>query len=132
MACLFCRIVAGEIPARVVYSDDAAIAFLDIVPFHPGHTLVIPRRHVDGLLDDPTALAEIAPAVSATAALLSERLGADGINLLGNTGEAAGQEVFHLHLHLIPRYADRPGLGQMAVREPDIDSDEVYRRLTGS
>ena len=130
MSCLFCRIVAGEIPSRIVYSDDVAIAFLDIAPFHPGHTLVIPRRHVDGLLDDPTALAEIAPAISATAALLSERLEADGINLLGNTGAVAGQEVFHLHVHLIPRYADRPGLSQLVVREPEIDSDEVYRRLT--
>ena len=129
-ACLFCRIVAGEIPARQVYADDQAIAFLDINPWHPGHTLVIPRRHTEDLLSDAAALAEIAPAVSRTAALLTERLGADGLNLLSNAGAVAGQEVFHLHLHLVPRYADRPGLSQLTVREPDIDSDEVYRRLT--
>ena len=69
--CTTRRVAAGEIPSREVYADDAAIAFLDISPWHVGHTLVIPRRHVDGLLDDPTALTEIAPAITATAALLS-------------------------------------------------------------
>lgn len=131
-ACLFCRIVVGEIPSRQVYADQAAIAFLDINPWHPGHTLVIPRRHSDDLLGDPAALAEIAPAVSATAALLTERLGADGLNLLSNAGEVAGQEVFHLHVHLVPRFADRPGLRELTVREPGIDIDEVYRRLTSA
>ena len=129
-ACLFCRIVAGEIPARQVYADDHAIAFLDNNPWHPGHTLVIPRRHTEDLLSDAAALAEIAPAVSRTAALLTERLGADGLNLLSNAGAVAGQEVFHLHLHLVPRYAERPGLRELTVRQPGIDLDEVYRRLT--
>lgn len=132
MSCLFCRIVAGEIPSRQVYADEAAIAFLDINPWHPGHTLVIPRRHTDDLLADPTVLAEIAPAVSATAELLVERLGADGLNLLSNSGAVAGQEVFHLHLHLVPRYAGRPGLAELTVPEPGIDLDQVYRRLTRS
>lgn len=130
MECLFCRIVAGEIPARQVYADDYAIAFLDINPWHAGHTLVIPRRHTEDLLSDAAVLAEIAPAVSATAALLTERLGADGLNLLSNAGEVAGQEVFHFHLHLVPRYAERPGLRELTVREPGIDLDEVHRRLT--
>ncbi len=130
MSCLFCRIVAGEIPSRQVYADDAAIAFLDINPWHPGHTLVIPRRHTEDLLSDPSALAEIAPAVAATAALLTERLGADGLNLLSNAGAVAGQEVFHLHLHLVPRFAARPGLRELTVREPDIDLDDIHRRLT--
>ena len=129
MDCLFCRIVAGEIPARQVYADDAAIAFLDINPWHVGHTLVIPRRHVADLLADPAGLTEIAPAVSATAALLTERLGADGINLLSSSGATAGQEVFHLHVHLVPRYPHRPGLRELMVREPGIDLDEVHRRL---
>ena len=104
MDCLFCAIAAGDIPSRQVYADDAAIAFLDINPFKRGHTLVIPRRHVDDLLAPDEALTEIAPAVSATARLLTERLGADGVNLLVNSGSVAGQEVFHLHVHVIPRY----------------------------
>lgn len=129
MDCLFCRIVAGEIPSRQVYADDTAIAFLDINPWHVGHTLVVPRRHVDDLLDDPAAFAEIAPAVSATARLLSERLAADGLNLLSSSGSAAGQEVFHLHVHLVPRFAHRPGLRELLVHERVVDLDQVYRRI---
>jgi len=130
MDCLFCRIVAGEVPSRQIYADDVAIAFLDISPWHVGHTLVVPRRHVPDLLADPSALAEIAPAISATAALLTQRLGADGINLLSSSGASAGQEVFHLHVHVVPRYPHRPGLRELMVREPNPDLDEVHRRLT--
>ncbi|MGC3992516.1 MAG: HIT family protein [Propionicimonas sp.] len=131
MDCLFCRIVAGEIPSRQVYADDHAVAFLDISPWHVGHTLVIPRRHVDDLLVDPEALTEIAPAIAATSRLLVDRLGADGLNLLSSSGEVAGQEVFHLHVHLVPRYAHRPGLRELMVREDGIDLDRVYRQITG-
>ncbi|MEA4944055.1 MAG: HIT domain-containing protein [Propionicimonas sp.] len=127
--CLFCRIVAGEIPSRQVYADDTAIAFLDINPWHVGHSLVIPRRHVADLTSDATALTEIAPAISATASLLIDRLGADGLNLLSSTGATAGQEVFHFHVHLVPRYAHRPGLRELMVREPGIDLDRVYAQL---
>ena len=131
MECLFCRIVAGEIPSRRVYADDAAIAFLDINPWHVGHTLVIPRRHVDGLLDDPTGLAEIAPAIAATSALLVDRLRADGLNLLSSSGAVAGQEVFHLHVHLVPRYSRRPGLRELMVKEPEVDLERVHSQLLG-
>ena len=132
MACLFCSIVAGDIPSRQVYADDHAIAFLDIGPWKRGHTLVIPRRHVDDVLDPDEALSEIAPAISATARLLTEKLGADGLNLLSSAGAAAGQEVFHLHVHLVPRYADDPGLRGLFDRDPSIDLDEVYAAITGS
>ena len=130
MDCLFCAIVAGEIPSRRVYADDAAIAFLDINPFHPGHTLVIPRRHVQDLLADPVVLEEIAPAIEATAKLLVDKLGADGLNVMSSAGEVAGQEVMHLHVHLIPRSADKPGLRELLVREPVGDVDEVFARIT--
>lgn len=120
MDCLFCKIIAGDIPNRTVYEDEHALAFLDIAPWHRGHTVVIPKRHVTDVLDDPTALAEIAPALGATAKLLVERLGADGINLLSNAGEVAGQTVFHLHVHLVPRYDSDPGLGAL-VREREAD-----------
>ena len=130
MDCLFCRIVAGEVPSRQVYADDAAIAFLDISPWHVGLTLVVPRRHVSDLLAGPGVLAEIAGAIDATSALLVDRLGADGLNLLSSAGATAGQEVFHLHVHLVPRYAHRPGLRELMTREADIDLDEVHRRQT--
>ena len=131
MSCVFCAIVAGDIPSRQVYADDYAIAFLDVAPWHPGHTLVVPRRHVDDLLAEPEALSEIAPAISATSRLLVERLGADGLNLVSSTGAAAGQEVFHLHVHLVPRFAKVAGLGELFEREPGIDLDHVHRQLTG-
>lgn len=128
--CIFCAIVAGDAPAQVVYSDDAAIAFLDINPATTGHTLVIPRRHVEGLLDADGALAEVGPAVEATGALLVERLGADGINVFSSTGHAAGQVVFHLHVHLLPRWSGDGLLSLHDLRVPvREDRDAVHRRL---
>jgi len=131
MSCLFCAIVAGDIPSRQVYADDHAIAFLDITPWHVGHTLVVPRRHVDDLLGEPEALTEIVPAINAASRLLVERLAADGLNLVSSTGVAAGQEVFHFHVHLVPRFAHRAGLRELFVHEPNVDLDRVHRQLVG-
>ncbi len=131
-SCLFCRIAAGEIPSRRVYADETAIAFLDIQPWHRGHTLVVPRRHVADALADPTALAEIAPAVTATGALLVDRLGAQGLNVLANVGATAGQEVFHLHVHLVPRYAAAPGLRGLVTSGAADDLDEVLASITST
>lgn len=131
MDCLFCRIISGELPSRQVYADDNAIAFLDINPWHVGHTLVLPRRHVDDLLGEPEALTEIAPAIAATSRLLVGRLAADGLNLVSSSGVAAGQEVFHLHVHLVPRFAHRAGLRELFIREHGVDLDRVHRQLLG-
>lgn len=131
MDCLFCAIIDGSIPSRRVYADDFAYAFLDINPWHAGHTLVVPRRHVPDVLTAPQALSEIGDAITATGNLLVERLEADGLNVLVNSGAVAGQEVFHLHAHLIPRYAERPGMSALMERDDQIDLDEVHRRLIG-
>jgi histidine triad (HIT) family protein len=132
--CLFCKIVAGQIPSRTVFADEAAYAFLDISPWHRGHTLVIPKRHVVDLVTGAPTLAEIAPAVDAVARLLVDRLGADGLNLFSSAGAVAGQEVFHLHVHLVPRYADASGA--RALFNPHevsaAELDDVHARLTGS
>lgn len=130
MNCLFCAIIAGDIPSKPVYADDHAYAFLDINPFTRGHTLVVPRRHVADVLDPDAPLAEIAPAIGAVSRLLVARLGADGLNMLSNAGAVAGQEVFHLHVHLIPRYAARPGLAALTRHEPGVDLDEVAAALS--
>ena len=128
--CLFCRIVAGEIPARRVYEDETCVAFLDINPWQPGHTLVIPRRHVADALEDATALAEVAPAVQRVGNLLRERLGATACNILSNAGADSGQEVFHLHVNILPRYADNPGISHM--RGPvTADLDQMHARIIG-
>src|SRR5271166_3785106 len=107
--CIFCKIVAGELPARIVDEDERTIAFMDIAPATRGHALVIPREHSTDLLDVP---AEDLQATVAAARRLSqrlgERLGADGVNLLNACGPAAWQTVFHFHVHVIPRYDDDP------------------------
>lgn len=130
MQCLFCEIVAGNIPAKKIYEDDLALAFLDINPWQRGHSLVIPKRHVDDLLADPTVLGEVSAAAYATGELLREKLGAQGMNLLSNIGSVAGQEVFHMHLHLIPRFANNPGIAAMRQRETGIDLDQVHDQIT--
>jgi histidine triad (HIT) family protein len=130
--CLFCRIVAGEVPSRQIYADEHAVAFLDIGPWHRGHSLVVPRRHVPDLVTGAPALPEIAPAIDAVARLLVRRLDADGVNVLSSTGAVAGQEVFHLHVHVVPRYADEPGLARLVNPDaaPDGELDAVYAQVT--
>ncbi|MVA75621.1 HIT domain-containing protein [Auraticoccus sp. F435] len=133
MSCLFCRVVAGELPSRQVHADEHAVAFLDIAPLHRGHTLVVPRRHVEDLLDGAGTWTEIAPAVETTARLLRERLGCAGMNVFSSAGAVAGQEVPHLHVHLVPRYPEHPGLRALLERRADPDElDAVHARLTGS
>lgn len=128
--CLFCRIIEGEIPSRRIHEDETVIAFLDINPWQLGHTLVIPRRHVVDALADERALAEIAPAVQKVGNLLKEKLGASACNILSNAGADSGQEVFHLHVHVLPRYADNPGIANMRGHiEEDLDS--VHARILG-
>ena len=109
--CIFCEIAAGEIPCFKVYEDDLVLAYLDINPCTPGHALVIPKAHTAGLLDTPAeTLKEIVVRVQKVAAHVKETLGCDGFNILQNNGEAAGQSVFHLHFHIVPRYKDGPSL----------------------
>lgn len=107
--CLFCKIVAKEIPSQIVAEDELTVAFMDINPATRGHALVVPRRHVTNLLevqdDDLTA---VMLAVQRLARRVIDRLGAAGVNLLNACGSAAWQTVFHLHIHVIPRYDDDP------------------------
>ena len=107
--CLFCKIVAGELPATRVDEDERTIAFMDINPATRGHLLVIPKAHArDLLVVAPEDLAACAQAAQRLSALAIERLGASGVNLLNSCGAAAWQTVFHFHMHVIPRYDDDP------------------------
>jgi histidine triad (HIT) family protein len=107
--CLFCKIVAREVPATIVAEDERTLAFMDINPATRGHTLVIPRAHARDLHDiDPADLAAVAASAQRIAARMLDRLGADGVNLLNSNGPAAWQTVFHFHLHVIARYANDP------------------------
>ena len=103
--CLFCKIVRGEIPCARVYEDDAVLAFLDIAPVHPGHTLVIPKQHHTDLFELPESLgAVLFSALRTVGAAVLAATGADGLNMNMNNRAAAGQVIFHAHLHLIPRF----------------------------
>lgn len=107
--CIFCRIVAGEIPAQIVAQDDDTLTFMDIAPATRGHALVIPRGHWADLREiDPQTLAAVAVAAQRQATRAFERLGADGVNLINSCGPLAWQTVFHFHMHVIPRYAGDP------------------------
>jgi histidine triad (HIT) family protein len=107
--CLFCKILANEIPATIVDEDERTIAFMDINPANRGHALVIPRAHSTDLLSiEAQDLEAVAIAAQRLAGRAYERLGADGVNLVNSCGEVAWQSVFHFHIHVIPRYQDDP------------------------
>ncbi|MFA5841482.1 MAG: HIT family protein [Candidatus Paceibacterota bacterium] len=102
---LFCKIIASEIPAKIIYEDEFSLAFLDINPINTGHVLLLPRRHFENIFDMPEDLAAKLSAVSKKLAIaIKGSLNADGINITSNNGAAAGQLVFHAHTHIIPRY----------------------------
>jgi histidine triad (HIT) family protein len=122
--CLFCKIVAEELPSTIVDEDERTVSFMDINPATRGHVLVVPREHSRDLLDVPEEdLAACAAAARRMTRRASERLGADGVNLLNSCGRAAWQTVFHFHVHVIPRYDDDP------LRLPWVpgpgDADEI-------
>lgn len=104
-SCIFCAIVAGEAPAAVVHDDERTLAFMDIAPLTPGHALVVPKRHADDILvADPDDVAAVARTAQRVARAAKDAFAADGINLLQTNGRVAMQTVFHLHVHVLPRY----------------------------
>lgn len=121
MDCIFCAIVAGQATGWRVYEDDDSVAFLDVNPATPGHTLVVPRRHAVDLLALTEGEAQaVMRAAHRVAHLLEARLAPAGLNLVQATGAAAWQTVFHMHLHVVPRY-DGDGLSapwQPAAADP--------------
>jgi len=105
--CIFCKIVAGELPATKIDEDERTIAFMDINPWTRGHALVIPKAHSTDVGEiDEADLAAVAAMAKRVALRQKEALGAEGVNLLNAFGSAAWQTVFHTHFHVIPRYAD--------------------------
>jgi histidine triad (HIT) family protein len=107
--CIFCKIVARELPATILDEDELTISFMDINPATRGHALVIPRRHAQDLLSvEAEDLSATTAAAQRLAARMHERLGADGVNLINSCGAVAWQTVFHFHIHVIPRYREDP------------------------
>jgi histidine triad (HIT) family protein len=104
--CIFCKIIAGELPSQIIDQDERTVAFMDINPATRGHLLVVPRRHTRDLLEiDQQDLQATVLAAQRLAHRVHDRLGADGVNLLNARGPAAWQTVFHFHMHVIPRYS---------------------------
>lgn len=120
--CIFCHIVAGDIPAATIYEDEQVLAFLDITQVTKGHTLVIPKKHYRNLLEmDEQATAHLFEKIPTISCKLKETLGAKGVNLINNNEEAAGQTVFHTHIHLLPRFDKDDGLRiTFQTKEPDF------------
>ncbi|MBF0787690.1 MULTISPECIES: HIT family protein [unclassified Streptococcus] len=120
--CIFCRIVAGDVPSSTVYEDEHVLAFLDITQVTKGHTLIIPKEHFRNLLEmDEETSATLFAKIPIIAQHLKEKLGASGINLLSNMEESAGQTVFHTHIHLLPRFDNHDGLHiTFDTNEPDF------------
>ena len=128
--CIFCKIVAGEIPAYKIYEDDDILAFLDITQTTKGHTLVIPKTHVRNVLAmTESQAANLFAKIPTIAAQLTTKLGASGLNILQNNEEIAGQTVFHAHIHLIPRYSSEDGF-KASFTEHDLDLKAIQDSLT--
>jgi histidine triad (HIT) family protein len=133
--CIFCDILAGAAPASVLHRDDLCTVFLDIQPVNPGHVLVVPNRHATGLADLPAdtggQMFRIAQQIAA--ALRKSGIRCEGVNLFVADGEAAGQDVFHVHLHVIPRYRG-DGFGfrfgpAYGTRPPRADLDRLAEKI---
>ncbi len=121
--CIFCKIIKGEIPSSKVYEDDKFIAFMDINPIAIGHTLVIPKAHCVNILDMPEDISkDIYTVTSKVAKAIKKAFNADGVNVMQFNEKAAGQEVFHSHIHIIPRYEnDNLGIVMPKRLQPSID-----------
>ncbi|ESZ41130.1 HIT family hydrolase [Mesorhizobium sp. L2C054A000] len=126
---IFAKILRGEIPSHRVYEDDAVVAFMDVMPQGPGHTLVVPKAQSRNLLDaDPATLGRLFTTVQKVALAVKKAFGADGVTILQFNEPASGQTVYHLHVHVIPRFegiALKPHTGQM--EKPEVLTENAAR-----
>ena len=131
--CLFCGIVAGDVPAQIVDSDEETVAFMDINPATRGHALVIPRRHASDLMEiSDEDLAATTKAARRLAQRMEAVLEPDGFNILNSCRPAAWQTVFHFHVHVVPRYDDDPLKLPWVPSEGDPDEiAQVAQRIRG-
>lgn len=124
--CLFCRIVKGELPASIVYRDKDVIAFLDIFPYTKGHTIVVPVQHCFNLLDFPEEkMGNYFSVLKILSGRIKDVLKADGLNLVQNNFQAAGQVIDHLHFHIIPRWNND---GKSLIHQPKEQAGADYLR----
>lgn len=129
--CIFCKIIAKEIPAKIVEESENAIAFLDVNPTANGHTIVIPKKHTKDLSSTEWPLLNDVINLVSSVALKLKKSDLDpwGINYLSNEGNVAGQEVFHFHFHVIPKYAIGEGFGFNTKKTNLLPIEEVWRKI---
>lgn len=136
MDCIFCSIANGEIPSATLYEDENFRVILDLGPATKGHALILPKQHYANLYEIPEELAAKAMLLAKKmATAMSRALSCDGLNLVQNNGEAAGQTVFHFHMHLIPRYqGDQAGVtwkpGELTEEAKQEILDKVAQQLS--
>lgn len=134
MDCLFCRIAKREIPSEIIYDDAATVAFLDIHPRAIGHAVIIPRDHVENILDLPDQkIAPVFLTVKKVSAILNKALNPSGFTIGINHGKVSGQMIDHLHVHIIPRFDNDGGHSLHSVVDcpPQEDVASVARRIRG-
>jgi histidine triad (HIT) family protein len=134
-SCIFCKIVAKQAPASVIYEDKAVLVFLDIRPLNLGHTLVIPKEHFVDIFDIPkTLLSQVYIAAQHVSPAIKKATNADGISIIQQNGAAAGQDIFHLHVHVVPRFERQklPRFSELKeVERPKLDevAEKIQRQL---
>lgn len=131
--CIFCKIIAGEIPARTIHEDECFKVILDVNPASKGHALILPKHHCANIYEiDEDLLAKASKLAKKLAAVMKDALNCDGMNLLQNNGETAGQTVFHFHMHLIPRYKNMKNkdlLNWSHELFTDQEQDEICQKI---
>lgn len=130
--CVFCKIINNEIPSYTIYEDEYVKCFLDISQATKGHTLIVPKKHLQDVfaLEEPFTSAVLNAAVKVSN-LLKEKLGVTNINLLNNSGSLAGQTVMHFHLHVLPRYGNDEIDFHQVEHEPDFAKlNELYKKIS--
>lgn len=127
-SCIFCKIAKGEAPACKIYEDENIVAFLSIQPINVGHTLVVPKKHYENIYEIPEGeVARLFKAVKKIAPAVRRGVEAEGIQIVQNNGEAAGQVVFHIHVHIIPMNKNRRWAHHAESREADLLKDDARK-----
>ena len=129
--CIFCKIANKEIPGKIIYEDDICVAFLDLSQTTNGHTLVIPKKHFKNFLEvDDDTLAHMIKVTKDIANKIVTKLNANGVNILTNANEVAGQTVMHFHLHIIPRYDNNDQIEiNFSDRSNEINLDSLFNKI---
>ncbi len=130
-SCIFCKIVHKQAPASIIYEDETVMVFLDIRPLNVGHTLVIPKKHYVDIFDIPeNQLSQVHKVAKQVSVAIKKATNADGISIIQQNGKAAGQDIFHLHVHVVPRFEGQKLPSFSALKEVErAKLDEMAKKI---